>query len=777
MAVQPVPTLTGIPPFPQTSDRASGTYNSKALAFGNHMADTFNDEFEALADNVHHNATEAATAAATLSGAADTATAAAIAASADRALAQTAAGTATSKAGETSADRVLSQAAATAASNSASQAAAAAVGAQAIVLGVSTTLPALRPSLLLDFANSRQVDPRITFTSASTATYYDAQGVLRTAASGVPRIDHDPVTGECKGLLIEEARTNLFTYSEQFDNAAWTKGNASILANAAIAPDGQMTAGKLVANTVASAAHTLTQNCSLTSGQPYTITIFLAAAGRSECIIGFDPGSAFSTFQYARFNLLTGTGSVFLGSPTFSIASVGGGWFRCSVTATAVTTGWTTCSLQPHNGTSNVYTGDGTSGLYIWGAQLEVGSFPTSYIPSSVTFTGRASAGSYFGSDGLLKTAASGEARMNYNPTNLTIAPKLLLEEARTNLLRYSGDRLNAAWTSSFINGSGGNFWTVTASTEVGTPGDVGTVHKYVATSTTQGLFARQQRTFDAGKSYVASLWVYVPVGAGVNNFVCNVNFSDIEGANSLATSEFGKWVRLSSVIQALAATRSYVDFELFLNAGSNPSSGFTFYATAFQLEEIPAGSGSYPTSYIKTEAAQVTRAADTSTSAQTTRTADRAVMTGTNFSSWYRQDEGTFVAFARRDALSAGRLITLSDGTSGNQIWITLIVSSTSLRADLEVTVGGVLQVSTTTTPVVAVGSMVAIAFAYKANDFAISVNGTTVVTDTSGLLPIVDRVHIGTDRTGANSHNGHIPRIAYYPKRLLELQSLSAQ
>ena len=73
--------------------------------------------------------------------------------------------------------------------------------------------PILRPSLLLDFANSKQVDPRITFTRASTATYYDAQGVLRTAASGVPRIDHDPVTGECSGLLIEEARTNLLLNS------------------------------------------------------------------------------------------------------------------------------------------------------------------------------------------------------------------------------------------------------------------------------------------------------------------------------------------------------------------------------------------------------------------------------------------------------------------------------------------------------------------------------------------------------------------------------------
>jgi hypothetical protein len=191
------------------------------------------------------------------------------------------------------------------------------------ILLTTNNLPTVRPTLNLDFANSKIVDPRITFTRASTATRTNEKGLLETVASGAPRIDYDPVTLACKGLLVEEERTNLLTYSEQFDNAAWAKGGASILANAAIAPDGNMTADKLVENTAASTAHLIMQNCSLTSGQPYTITFFLAAAGRSECIIGFDPGSVFSTHQYARFNLLTGTGSVFLGSPTFSKAAVG----------------------------------------------------------------------------------------------------------------------------------------------------------------------------------------------------------------------------------------------------------------------------------------------------------------------------------------------------------------------------------------------------------------------------------------------------------------------
>ncbi|ACY33384.1 phage head spike fiber domain-containing protein [Comamonas thiooxydans] len=70
-------------------------------------------------------------------------------------------------------------------------------------------LPDLRPSLLLDFANSRQVDPRVTFTRASAATRWNAAGVLETVPAGVPRINYDPATGKCLGLLVEGARTNL----------------------------------------------------------------------------------------------------------------------------------------------------------------------------------------------------------------------------------------------------------------------------------------------------------------------------------------------------------------------------------------------------------------------------------------------------------------------------------------------------------------------------------------------------------------------------------------
>ena len=88
---------------------------------------------------------------------------------------------------------------------------------------------------------------------------------MQTAGSNEPRIDFDPVTGECKGLLIEELRTNLLKYSEQFDDANWGKGRSSISANVTTAPDGTLTGDKLV-ETAQLGAHHCNTTFTFTSG-------------------------------------------------------------------------------------------------------------------------------------------------------------------------------------------------------------------------------------------------------------------------------------------------------------------------------------------------------------------------------------------------------------------------------------------------------------------------------------------------------------------------------
>lgn len=260
-------------------------------------------------------------------------------------------------------------------------------------MAIKDSYPSVRPSLDLNFASSRIIDPRITFTRASSATYFDEKGVMRTAPAGVPRIDFDPVTGECKGLLIEEQRTNLLTYSEQLDNAAWTKIRVTVATNATTAPDGTLTADKLVEDTTASTTHGIaTSSFSAVSGTPYTFSVYLRASDTRRLQVVFI-SAAFGTNIRATFNVVAGT--VVTNGGTATITPIGAGFYRCAFTATATATVTTNISLSLANAdtadlAAAIYTGDGTSGIYIWGAQLEAGSFPTSYIKTEASQVTRA---------------------------------------------------------------------------------------------------------------------------------------------------------------------------------------------------------------------------------------------------------------------------------------------------------------------------------------------------------------------------------------------------
>lgn len=233
-------------------------------------------------------------------------------------------------------------------------------------------------SLSLDFTNGNQtLDSRITFTRASTATRTNPSGVIESVAINGARFDYDPVTLAPKGLLIEDQRTNLVTYSEQFDNAAWTKTNSTVTANAVISPDGTMDADKHIPNNGATIGINATatrvfQNPSLVSGTVYTISFYAKAAEYDQLLIGVITTPSLT----GTYSLTAGTAS---GTGT-SIISVGNGWYRCVLTFTATSTG--TIQIRWSAGSSTTSIGDGTSGVFLWGAQLEAGAFATSYIPT-----------------------------------------------------------------------------------------------------------------------------------------------------------------------------------------------------------------------------------------------------------------------------------------------------------------------------------------------------------------------------------------------------------
>jgi hypothetical protein len=208
--------------------------------------------------------------------------------------------------------------------------------------------------------------------------------------NSAPRFDHDPTTGESLGLLVEEKRTNLLRYSEDFTNSYWVTNNVNgtLTPDQAVAPDGTITA-ELYTEDTATSGRYFAKQVSFTSGTFYTISIWAKQASGTRYLGFVLQQAAFGSTCIASFTL-SGPGSYNIsGSGTGTTANIqqfSNGWYRCSLTSQATVTTFAgvqfRLSNSPTNGAKN-YTGDDASGIYIWGAQLEAGSFPTSYIPTS----------------------------------------------------------------------------------------------------------------------------------------------------------------------------------------------------------------------------------------------------------------------------------------------------------------------------------------------------------------------------------------------------------
>jgi hypothetical protein len=188
--------------------------------------------------------------------------------------------------------------------------------------------------------------------------------------------------------LLEPQRTNLVTFSEQIDNAAWTKTGVTISSNATTSPDGTTSADKIIANAI-SGSKTAFQARSITTGQAFTISAFFK---KSEYKLAFVRAGGQTDSPYVIYNLDTQVVVSTSGASSTKIEDYGNGWYRILFTLNSATGG--TCapnvSFLPDSGYTlsslNVpqYTGDGTSGGFVWGCQLEANgaSYATSYIPT-----------------------------------------------------------------------------------------------------------------------------------------------------------------------------------------------------------------------------------------------------------------------------------------------------------------------------------------------------------------------------------------------------------
>jgi len=606
-------------------------------------------------------------------------------------------------------------------------------GATGLDAGFAGTSPFSGASLYLDFLTP-SLDPRVTFTRSSNATLVDSTG------------------------KITYAPANLLLQSQTFDNASWGKGNATITANATTAPDGTATADALVENST-NGTHFVQQSVSFISGTAYTFSLYVKAGTRSWVRV-FLPSAAFSGGRSSYYNL-SGAGSLgsSTGSPNRSITNVGNGWYRITLNTVATTTAGGNLGIvaaTADNG--DFYAGvDGAEALYLWGAQIELATYQT----TAGTYNATTSA-AYYG------------PRFDYDP--VTLAPKgLLIEEQRVNLFLQSQTFDNATWTKLGT--------TVTANTAVAPDGTT-TADTLAETAIVNVQAINQAVTVVAGTAYTFSTyvkkgngatapdWIQLLSGAGGFGATQYANFNiatgtvgTVVGGTATIQNAGNGWYRISVTSTATLSASSNANIAFTNN--SDTSGRFPTYLGSTTSDIFVWGAqfeaGSFATSYIPTVASQVTRSADIAT------------MTGTNFSSWYNQSEGTFLIEAllspNIDSVSGNYYAAISDGTTSNSTHIVDVNGTVS-----QVVTGGVTQFNQT------VGAeptgILKAALAYATNNTVSSANGAIGGTDTSVSIPTVNRINIGMNAGLFAILNGHVRSIAYYNTRLSnnQLQGLTA-
>jgi hypothetical protein len=535
-------------------------------------------------------------------------------------------------------------------------------------MSIKDNFPLTSPSLSLDFANTKVLDPRITFSRPTSAVAYDGQTVTK-------------------------AEENLLSYSQLIAGTGWmTLSNAGTLTattNNAVAPDGTTTATTLdfPEVSVAGTYSFTSQQFSATNDAVYIASVYLrGAVGGEEIYI------ALTTFGL----------QIVLSRVTLTTS-----WQRFTIELTANTTGVRQILIG-----NDIRYGGATSTLaqtvYAWGAQAEQRSSVTAYTPTTTQ-----PITNYIPT---LLTAPANEARFDHNPvTGESLG--LLVEEQRTNLVTYSEDFSNASWEkndvtiqSNVIIAPDG---TLTGALLDDASASFGAINKLVL-SLANSAYYFSVYIKSTGVATNVRMDLYTTTGEQLFVVFNSATGAYVSGSAVIySTSSIGNgWYRI-----ALSATGSGTTFARIYPAIDSAGATGGIYIWGAQLE-----AGAFPTSYIKTEASQVTRSADS------------ASMTGANFSDWYRQDEGTLYTEAKTSLVSLypnPYSLSTAQLNSQNAIYSAIAPSSHF-----------VVRINNVTTVNIDNGTYTnnvygKTAGAYKVNDFAASLDGNSVTTDTAILLP----------------------------------------
>ena len=464
-----------------------------------------------------------------------------------------------------------------------------------------------RPSLLLDFANSKSLDPSVTFARSSTARYYD-------------------------GHTTAKAGENLRKYSEDFTNAYWTPSNASWTSNQTAAPDGATTADKAIINSASGYHDAYTNQEHTNTGEYHTHSVYVKqGTGIPSVYMYTNVGSGGSI---AKFNITNGTyignasGNGYNAFASHSIQDVGGGWYRISSTYLETSSTYRPFTLGFSNATTdvvNVITGNGTDHFFAWGSQVERSNGPTEYIKtdSSPKYT----------SVPKLMEAPANTARFDHDPYTGE-SKGLLIESSRTNLLTESVVKASVWYTSASLfdeNSGVAPDGTLTATTVYSN--GASNVHRVVgATANSHYTLSVYAKKSDAGAD--TTMGVYLYASGTTNDFIQHTTFNLVTGeivnANvNGTTGAFSRiypvgngWYRLSVTGQMPASISQNISSGIMYTP-SQPNAAFLLWGA--QLEN-----SRFHTSYIPTSGSTVSR------------TQDNGKIENIDTSEWYSRGKGT---------------------------------------------------------------------------------------------------------------------------------------
>jgi hypothetical protein len=443
-----------------------------------------------------------------------------------------------------------------------------------------------------------------------------------------------------------------------------------------------------------------------------------------------------SGFQY--FDLQNGVlGSSSIGSG--KIENYGNDWFRCTYIFTQTgTTGRTNIRIATANGVSS-YLGNGTSGVYVWGAMLQEGNVATEYIPTVASIRTKFAGITQDGS------SASNIPRLDYTNSS---CPSILVEPQRTNLVLRSNELTNVYYDTSgatiaqsstdFLNGEKAFLLGETSLNSQHFISTISTLPQVIGTTYTYSCYLKK------GSGSAAPDIVRLRAFYGENFANFNISTGQVLSTSSQLTSASitsisNGYYRCSITWVGVTASSTYAVIYLINNTNNlNLSVSYVgnvnanVFVAGWQYEV-----GANATSYIPTVASTVTRNAD--------------VISKTGISSLIGQTEGTLYAEVNvNNWTNLSRIFSISDGTSTNRI-MTLFNTSNRFRVIID-NLGGAAQADISSSSLS--NGIHKIAVGYKANDVVFYVDGVLVGSDTSATIPTCSAVYLGKIETSASSN-----------------------